>query len=190
MSFDCVRGRQNTLNEIVIKVKWSVKSKIWKKEEKVCKFEILVKIEKILLEENVRWNQCWLQSYWNIFPWSWLLKIWWGKTKMIYAKSINSNLRISFYEQIEFIFVRQLKSCFVNDSVYLWVTANCLLKKIGCERNLFYIFDQNWCSPTKNLNGLKKFLKSFYEKFKLALSFLYMQIMSVVDLKKRHWITR
>ena len=43
--------------------------------------------------------------------------------------------KISFYEQIEFIFVRQLKSCFVNDSVYLWVTANSLLKKIGCERN-------------------------------------------------------
>ena len=58
VSFDCVRGRQNTLNEIVIKVKWSVKSKIWKKEEKVSKFEISVKIEKILLEENVRWNQC------------------------------------------------------------------------------------------------------------------------------------
>lgn len=58
MSFDCIRGRQNTLNEIVIKVKWSVKSKIWKKEEKVSKFEISVKIEKILSEENVRWNQC------------------------------------------------------------------------------------------------------------------------------------
>lgn len=129
VSFDCVRGRQNTLNEIVIKIKWSVKSKIWKKEEKVSKFEISVKIEKILLEENVRWNQCWLQSYWNIFPWSWLLKIWWRKTKKIYAKSINTNLRISFYEQIEFIFVRQLKSRFVNDSVYLWVTANNLLKK-------------------------------------------------------------
>lgn len=168
MSFDCIRGRQNTLNEIVIKVKWSVKSKIWKKEEKVSKFEISVKIEKILSEENVRWNQCWLKSSWNIFPWSWLLKIWWRKTKMIYAKSINSNLRISFYEQIEFIFVRQLKSCFVNDSVYLWVTANSLLKKIGCERNFVLHLWSKLMQSNKKSEWIEKLFKILLWKIQIS----------------------
>ena len=76
--------------------------------------------------------------------------------------------KISFYEQIEFIFVRQLKSCFVNDSVYLWVTANSLLKKIGCERNFVLYLWSKLMQSNKKSEWIEKFFKILLWKIQIS----------------------